>query len=256
MKSTDNKHIYEQLAHIYDDLMSDISYEDWSDFIDEVIQTHFEDAETILELGCGTGTFALSLDELDVYEITATDFSDHMLDIAKTKADIANSNISFKNVDFKNIKKDEDDTYDAILLLFDSINYVHNEEELLQVFKEVEKVMHEDSIFIFDFTTPTNSVNAQETLDEEGVSGTFRYKRENRYLPSERLHYNEFIIEELDDEGEVISKYKEVHRQKIFTLSEIEACVKKAGFTKLAAYEGFDLVEANEKSDRITMVIK
>ena len=86
MKSTVNKNIYKSLASIYDELMKDISYEDWSDFIDEVIQTHNDEAVSLLELGCGTGTFALSIDELDVYDITATDVSESMLEVAKTKA--------------------------------------------------------------------------------------------------------------------------------------------------------------------------
>lgn len=254
MKSTANKNIYNTLAYIYDDLMKDISYEDWSDFIDEVIQTHFEDAVSVLELGCGTGTFALSLDELDVYDITATDSSEQMLEVAQTKVDYSGSSIVLKQVNFFEIKDLE--TYDAILLLFDSINYAQSTEDLIHVFKQVQQVMHEDSIFIFDFTTPVNSKRAEETLDEEGVSGNYCYTRENRYLPFENIHYNEFIIEELDDNGEVISKSSEVHKQRIYTLDEMKNAVSEAGFELLAAYEGFDLVEANESSDRITMVVR
>src|SRR5690606_21344175 len=176
------------------DLMKDISYEGWSDFIDEVIQTHFEDATSILELGCGTGSFALSLDELDAYDITATDQSAQMLEIAQTKADYAKSSIVFKQMNFFSI--DDNNTYDAIVMLFDSMNYTQNAEEMVHVIQEVKKVMHEESIFVFDFTTPINSKNAEETLDEEGVSGNYHFKRENRYLPSEKIHYNEFVIEE------------------------------------------------------------
>jgi ubiquinone/menaquinone biosynthesis C-methylase UbiE len=242
MKSTVNKNIYNSLAYIYDDLMKDISYEDWSDFIDEVIQTHYEDAVTLLELGCGTGTFALSLDELDVYDITATDESEAMLEIAKTKADYVNIEKKTK--------------FDAILMLFDSINYTQNHEELVHVLKEVKQVMNEDSIFVFDFTTPVNSKRAEETLDEEGVSGNYRYTRENRFLPFENIHYNEFLIEELDETGEVVSKHIEVHKQRIYTLAEMKQAVQEAGYELIAAYEGFDLIDATEASDRITMVVR
>lgn len=252
MKPTDNKNIYNTLAYIYDDLMKDISYEDWSDFIDEVIQTHYEDAISILELGCGTGSFALSLDELDAYDITATDQSKQMLEVAQAKADYAKSTVVFKQMDFFDIQ--DENTYDVVVMLFDSINYTQNTDDMVHVLKQVKKVMHDDSIFVFDFTTPVNSKRAEETLDEEGVSGVYRYKRENRYLPFEKIHYNEFVIEELDDEGEIKAKFIEVHKQRIYTLAEVKACVEQAGMQVLAAYEGFDLVDATEQSDRITIV--
>lgn len=254
MKSSANKNIYNTLAYIYDDLMKDISYDDWSDFIDEVIQTHNEDAVTILELGCGTGTFALSLDELDVYDITATDNSEQMLEVAQLKANYAKSAIVFKKMNFFDIQDDE--TYDAILLLFDSINYAQTTDEVVRVFKQVQQVMHDESIFVFDFTTPVNSKRAEETLDEEGISGNYRFTRENRFLPFENIHYNEFVIEQLDDTGEVIGKTIEVHKQRIYTLAEMKQAVKEAGFELLAAYEGFDLIDATDSSDRITMVCR
>ena len=254
MKSTVNKNIYNTLASIYDELMKDISYEDWSDFIDEVIQTHNDEAVSLLELGCGTGTFALSIDELDVYDITATDVSESMLEVAKTKAAYLKSSIVFEELNFFNIEKKE--KFDAIIMLFDSINYTQNHEELVHVLKEVQNVMNEDSIFVFDFTTPVNSKIAEETLDEEGVSGNFRFSRENRYLPYENIHYNEFTIEELDETGETISKQTEVHKQRIYTLEEMKNAVSEAGYELIAAYEGFDLIDATEASDRITMVVR
>lgn len=254
MKPTDNKNIYNTLAFIYDELMKDISYEDWADFIDEVIQTHNEEAVTLLELGCGTGSFALSLDELDYYDITATDLSAKMLEVAKDKADYLKSKIIFKQVDFTEINLQE--TYDAVIMLFDSMNYCQSQSEVVHVLKQVRSVLNDNGIFVFDFTTPVNSKIAEKTLDEEGVSGNYRFKRDNHFLPIENIHYNEFIIEELDEEGEVKQKLIEVHKQRIYTLAEIKTCIKQAGFEFLAAYEGFDLVDASEQSDRITMVVK
>lgn len=254
MKPTDNKNIYHSLAFIYDDLMKDISYEDWADFIDEVIQTHNEEAVSLLELGCGTGSFALSLDELDYYDITATDMSEQMLAVAQEKIDYAKSTIILKKMNFTDINLTE--KFDAVVMLFDSMNYCQNADEVVHVLQQVRKVMHDESIFVFDFTTPVNSKRAEESLDEEGISGNFRFKRENRYLPFENIHYNEFVIEELDEEGEVKSKLMEVHKQRIYTLGEIKNCINKAGFEFVAAYEGFDLVDATEQSDRITVVVR
>lgn len=257
MKSSDNKNIYKALAPIYDDLMRDINYEDWADFIDEVIQTHHPEAETILELGCGTGSFSISLDELDFYDITATDFSEEMLDIAKTKAVFKQSNIDWKQLDFHKVSEFETDkTFDALLMLFDTVNYIQNPDDIVSVLKDLKSLMAENGVLIFDFTTPANSIAAEESLNEEGVSNQYYYRRKSYYLESERYHYNEFEIDEMDDDGEIVDQYLEVHRQKIYTLKEMREIVKKAGFNLEAAYEGFDLIDANEKSDRITVVLR
>ena len=56
---------YTVLADIYDRVMSDVDYETWADYIDEIILEHRPEAENLLELACGTGTIALSLEELD-----------------------------------------------------------------------------------------------------------------------------------------------------------------------------------------------
>ena len=66
--------------------MKDVDYEVWTDYIDEIIMMHHHEARDVLELACGTGTMALSMDELGYYNITATDLSPEMIEKAKKKA--------------------------------------------------------------------------------------------------------------------------------------------------------------------------
>jgi 2-polyprenyl-3-methyl-5-hydroxy-6-metoxy-1,4-benzoquinol methylase len=111
---------YEALAYIYDEVMQDIDYDDWADYIDEIIQEHHPDAVSILELACGTGRLALSLDELDCYDITATDKSETMLNVGKLKAEYKKSGIRWQVVDYFNITMPE--RFDVVMTLFDSLN--------------------------------------------------------------------------------------------------------------------------------------
>jgi ubiquinone/menaquinone biosynthesis C-methylase UbiE len=70
---------YSALAQIYDDVMVEVDYETWTDYIDEIIYQYHPEAQSVLELACGTGTMALSLEELAAYKITATDGSPEMI---------------------------------------------------------------------------------------------------------------------------------------------------------------------------------
>ncbi len=248
--------IYTSLAPIYNEIMKDVDYEDWADFIDAIIQEHRPEAVSVLELACGTGDVAMFLEELECYDITATDYSSQMLEIGRSIADFRKMGITWKEVDFLNI--DLDQQYDIVLSLFDSVNYILKDEDVLRLFENVEKVMHENSLFIFDFTTPAHSEYVASLLNDEGITpDNIRFERRSFYIPTEKIHVNEFDIEFLDkDKQTVLKREREVHRQRIFELDEIKNLVDRSNLELVAAYDDFDLVDATKKSERITMVLK
>lgn len=251
-----NQQIYTHLAKVYDEVMKDIDYEDWADFIDAVIIKHNEDAATILELACGTGSLALSLDELDCYNITATDVSEQMLEVAEQKASFKDATITWKKIDFFNI--DIDEKFDVVLMLFDSLNYIKDPDSIVLMLQQVRNVLNEDGFFIFDFTTPQHSSKYAEMMNDQGIThDNYRFVRISRYLDTEGVHYNEFTIEKLsDDKSTVLERKNEVHVQRTYRLDDIRSVVKSAGFEIIAEYDGLDLEPATTNSDRITMVIK
>ncbi|WP_234571826.1 class I SAM-dependent DNA methyltransferase [Rhodohalobacter sp. 614A] len=251
------KPTYSVLADIYDIVMSDVDYETWADYIDEIILMHQPTARSILELACGTGTIALSLEELDCYEITATDGSADMIRIAREKASKVNSDIDFYPMNFLNLSFEK--TFDVVYMVFDSINYLHTKEEIIQLHQEVKKVLNPGGIFVYDFTTPRNSRKAIQFLNNERktINGQIRYRRGSSFNAKERMHTNLFHIEKLDEKsGEVLERFEEQHQQKIYTLSEIREMIEQTDFSILQAYDGFELKPAHKRSLRITMVLK
>jgi ubiquinone/menaquinone biosynthesis C-methylase UbiE len=252
-----NQDNYTALAEIYDDVMSDVDYEAWTDYIDEIILTHNPEAEDVLELACGTGTMALSLEELDCYNITATDASSHMIRIARQKGDKMDSKVHFQTMNFLNIKFDQ--KFDVVFMVFDSINYLHDPSEILDLHNQVKQILKPGGIFIYDFTTPRNSRKAIRFLNNEQkkINDSYRYSRTSSYDPQKKIHTNRFIIEKTDQYGEnVVETHQEEHQQKIYTLSEMETIVSKTDFTILESYDGFELKPAHSKSLRITMVLQ
>ena len=256
-KDSQEKPTYSVLADIYDIVMSDVDYETWADYIDEIILMHQPKAQSILELACGTGTIALSLEELDCYDITATDGSAHMIRIARQKAAKVNSRIDFQTMNFLDLSLDK--TFDVVYMVFDSINYLHTKEDILQLHHEVKRILDPGGIFVYDFTTPRNSRKAIRFLNNESktINAKYRYHRGSSFNAKKRIHTNLFHIEKLDeDSGEVLEKFEEEHHQKIYTLDEIKRVIKKTNFNILEAYDGFDLKPAHKKSLRITMVLQ
>ncbi|MDZ7719557.1 MAG: class I SAM-dependent methyltransferase [Balneolaceae bacterium] len=251
------KPTYSVLADIYDTVMSDVDYETWADYIDEIILMHQPTARSILELACGTGTIALSLEELDCYKITATDGSEDMIRIAKRKAATVNSEIDFHTMNFLDLSFDE--SFDVIYMVFDSLNYLHTKDDIIQLHDEVKNILNPGGIFVYDFTTPRNSRKAIRFLDNESkdINGEYRYHRKSSFNAKERIHTNRFYIEKIDgSSGDIIEKFKEQHQQKIYTLNELKSVIKETDFEIIQAYDGFELKPAHPKSLRITMVLK
>ncbi len=247
--------VYTSLAKIYDEIMKDVDYEDWADFIDAIIQEHHPEAISLLELACGTGKVAMYLEELDCYDITASDKSAEMLEIGKSIATFRGMSIIWKQIDFLDINLNE--TFDVVFILFDTVNYLLKEEDILAMLSNVRKVMNDDAILIFDFTTQKHSEYVEKLLSSEGITpDNVRYERNSYYMPTEKLHINEFEIEQLDeDKTTVLSREKEVHRQRVYEFDEMKAIIEKSDFEIIATYEDFDLINANSNSERITMVL-
>lgn len=248
---------YSKLAEIYDHIMQSVDYEVWADFIDEIIQVHHPDPRSILELACGTGSLALSLAELMCYDIVGTDKSPAMIAKARSKNEQLGASVTFREMDFLDINLDQ--KFDVVVSIFDSINYLHKSRSIKRLLTEVRKVLDRNSLFIFDFTTPKNSIQAIDYLDnEEGTTpNNYHFFRKSRYDAEQQIHYNDFEIEKLSgDHKSVQQRYFEQHRQRIYTLKQMLKIIADTDYEIVARYDAFDLVEATENSLRITMVLR
>lgn len=251
------KPAYTKLADIYDTVMEDVDYDLWADFIDALILQHHPDPQTILELACGTGSLALSLDELECYDLMGTDKSPQMILKAREKNEAMRCNVDFKVMDFLDV--DLNQTFDVVISVFDSVNYLHSPEEVLRFLKETRKLLDPKSLLIFDFTTPENSIQAIDYLhNEEGYTDdNYRFFRESTYDEGQQMHTNNFKIEKLaEDQETVLEQYQEIHHQRAYTLQQMLDIIDQTAYNIVAKYDEFEFEEADENSLRITIVLQ
>lgn len=249
---------YTVLAEIYDDVMGNVDYVIWADFIDEIIQRHHPHPQSILELACGTGSLALALNRYRCYkQIVGTDKSSRMIQKARQKKAKRHTSVSFRVMDFLDI--DLHQTFDAVVSIFDSVNYLKSTDEVKKMLRQVKKIMKSPySLFIFDFTTPLNSQQAEKNLDrnEGTTSGHYRFFRRSIYNEEQQIHYNNFEIEKLsNDDRKVLQRYTEQHQQRIYSLNQMKRTIHESDFVIRKAYGEFDLDEATSDSLRVTMVL-
>ncbi len=74
----------ENFARVYDELMNNVPYEEWADFILEIQKKNKITDGLVLELGCGTGKLMSLLGNAG-FDMIGVDNSVDMLQIAREK---------------------------------------------------------------------------------------------------------------------------------------------------------------------------
>ena len=238
---------YSVIATGYDVIMQHVDYLDWAEYTHELIQHTLPGARRLLELGCGTGTFGILLQALGKYDYTGTDIAEDMVALARQKSKAAGINITWDIADFTRFTVDE--PYEVIILLYDGLNYVLEEEALRNLFRCVHKALKPGGIFFFDQSTPANSINNAEFFQDEGESGAFSYVRKSSYDESTHMHTTTFDI---NVNGSV---FHEKHVQRAYTPSEIGDLVREEGFKVLRTLDGFSEESAHEDSERVHWIV-
>ncbi len=145
---------YEYLAKYYDYLLGDIdAFDYWLEYINQ------EDFKTCLELASGSGVLAGIL-EKQGKDIIASDISEEMKEVAKINYD--GEYLILNMIDF-----DLHKSFDLVLCVCDSINYLYRE-ELPKMFKSVYNNLNDGGRFIFDMHNPKRLKEFQDEYIEEG----------------------------------------------------------------------------------------
>ncbi|SHK76897.1 class I SAM-dependent methyltransferase [Rhodothermus profundi] len=239
---------YSLLARGYDAVMHYVDYAAWARYVHRLIRRFLPEARVVLELGCGTGSLALHLQPLGPYSYRASDRSAAMLEVAREKAARMGSPVVFEQADFTRYCVAE--PVDVVLLLYDGLNYLLEPEKIQALFRCTWQALRPGGLFIFDQSTPMNSLAHEADFDDEGETNAFRYVRRSHYDPALRLHTTIF---ELEVEGKV---YRERHLERAYTLQEIKSLLLAQGFRIEAAYDNFSLRPATERSERIHWVVR
>ena len=138
---------YENFARVYDELMDNVPYEEWAQFILNLLQDRKITEGLVLELGCGTGKMMTLLGKAG-FDMIGVDNSVEMLQIAREKT----------SQDFLYLLQDMREfelygTVKAVISVCDSVNYITKKEELRKVFQLVNNYLDPEGLFIFDFNT-------------------------------------------------------------------------------------------------------
>ncbi len=242
---------YEKFAYPYDRMMANVNYVRWANYIEDLFKHYKSEPRKILEVACGTGALTVLMEERG-YEICGLDRAEGMLAVARQKAAERGLDIPFIRGDMRDF--DLQERFDAVLCIYDSINYAVNETELEAVFRAVSKHLVPSGLFIFDVTTERNIVQHfhGQTFAENHPDYSYSWK--NMYTYHDKICRTALTF--FLREGELFHRFEEVHIQKIFEVNTVKKLLKQTGYRMLSAYDMYTFSRWNRHSDRINFTAR
>lgn len=274
---------YTGFAEVYDIFMDETPYEEWADFLSELIEKYGvskpsrektgkaakkdssaseeplqEALETeknlVVDLGCGTGTLTELLYDRG-YDMIGIDNSGEMLQAAMAKKQQSGNGILYLCQDMREL--DLYSTVGTVISVCDSINYLLEDEEIEETFLLVNNYLYPGGLFIFDFNTvyKYETVIGDTTIAENREDCSFIW--ENYYHEKEHINEYDVTIFVKEEEGkESFRRFCETHYQRGYTLQEMQEFILKAGMELVLAIDADTHKAPTEESQRIYMIAR
>ena len=175
---------YTGFAQVYELFMDNVPYEEWSRYLIHLLREYGVEDGIVLELGCGTGKMTRLLAQAG-FDMIGIDNSEEMLQMAKDR-DFFTGEPRQEKDDFDSLYLLQDmrefelyGTVRAVVSVCDSMNYILEEEELLQVFQLVNTYLDPGGIFIFDMNTiyKYREILGEAVICENREEGSFTARK-------------------------------------------------------------------------------
>ena len=271
---------YTDFAIVYDELMDNVPYEEWSQKIAEAIDRYGiskraardgseadgpradeelsesekleSERNLVVDLGCGTGTLTEMLYDMG-FDMIGIDCSEDMLQVAMEKREESGSDILYLNQDMRELELFS--TVGTVVSVCDSLNYILEETELSKVFDLVHNYLYPGGLFIFDFNTDYKyrEVIGNRTIAENRDDCSFIW--ENEYDEKSGVNEYDLTFFVMDEDGR-FDRFEETHYQKGYTPEAIKKMLTGSGFEIIEMTDSESEADISENSQRINVVAK
>ncbi len=201
---------YGVFAEFYDAVMES-SAKKKIGYIQDIISAASPSAQTVLELGCGTGILMGGLSGR--YTVSGVDHSPQMIHFAREKLPMAHLDIA--DIRFYNT----DRRFDVVVCLFDTINHLLELSQWNELFKVAHTLLHTAGVLIFDFNTM--EMLEKKVSEPTWVKGFDSNIMLMKVLKEQHLYRWDISIFKHQKENE-FALYKESIYEIAFPISKIE----------------------------------
>ncbi len=236
---------YERFAYIYDQLMQDVPYDQYLQWIQQNAPS--EQYPKLLDIGCGTGTLSLRFHQAG-YQVTGIDLSEEMLTVANNRFQEAGVTIPLVAMSMDQL--DGFSEIDVACIPIDSINYLHDESAVVETLKRVYGLLRKGGKIFFDvhslYKMDHIFMNSPFTYDDGDI--TYVWFTEEGDDNHSVYHQMTFFVKE---ESGLFERFDEDHFQRTFPVETYVKWLKEIGFTEIIVTADWEESEPTDESERI-----
>lgn len=240
------KRPFQVFARFYNTVVESerIPYAMWLKFIKKAIRLHHLKPKVVFDFACGTGNFSFPLEEMG-FSVKGFDISKEMINIAKEKAKKRKSKIQFFVQDVRAIEIRQ--SAGLVVCMFDSLNHLANENDLLKAFHSAYSALKKGGLFIFD-------LNAYKKF----VKKSFPTERIQKFEKFLLIHYNDYafpfwlnhLVLAVKEPRVGYLFYEEIHRERAFKMKRVLKMLGSTGFSQAECFGDGVPKRATENSNR------
>jgi SAM-dependent methyltransferase len=225
--------VFGNYSRYYDLLYRDKDYRGEAAYIHALIEKHRPGAQSLLDLGCGTGRHASLLAERG-YDVTGVDRSPAMLAEARARI-VRGGRTEFVEGDLRSVRLNR--RFDVVVSLFHVMSYQTTNADLAAAFATLQSHLAPGGLFIFDCWYGPAVLNLRPAvrvlrLEDDAIAVT--------RLAEPVLHPNSNVVDVnyqifvQDKQSSAVSELREKHSMRYLFAPEVELLLGAAG---LAARE-------------------
>lgn len=201
---------------------------------------------SVLDIGCGTGTFALEASLAGV-RVLGVDLSDEMIQISRKKAQVLGSTATFSLADMRDLSSIHQD-FDGVLCIGNTLAHVSGEIEL----KEVLTQFREKGKHLLVQTVNYDRILAQQVKELPVIkTSNLTFYRYYTYRTDGKVDFTMKI--ELPDSGEVVSGINLLFPIKCYSL---KTALLETGWEVSGQWGNYELAEWTEDSPATIIAAK
>ena len=231
-------------AQYYDIFYQNKDYAAEADFVARVIKQHRPGAQTLLDIGCGTGRHLHGLSEIG-FDVCGIDRSPEMIGIAKKR----HPGLPFYCARAEELRLDK--SFDVVISLFHVLSYMQSDRQVRGYFEAISRHLSQGGLALFDFWHGPGVLNLRpESRFQVYEDDALKIRRYSASTLDESKNTVTVDYDILATAGrEVVAEVAESHSLRYFFQEDIKAFLSGAALQYLGLYRWGHMQAAPSKQD-------
>ncbi|MFP3985466.1 MAG: class I SAM-dependent methyltransferase [Candidatus Bathyarchaeia archaeon] len=237
--------LFDELDNYWQEIAETRSTEQEASFIENVMKRK----GLLLDFCCGTARHSILLSQHG-WNVIGLDISPNLLRIAK-------ENMKEKHVRFPLVRGEmrhlpfQTEAFVGAINMFTSFGYLPSEKEDLASLREVARILQPNGSFLVDVVNREQLVSTFKKKDWGEFPSFYMLERRTLDIEGSRLYSRWTIVDKKSSNTETFD-----HNLRLYSLSQLERLLKRAGLTVEKVYGAYELQEFRSDSPRMILLAK